>query len=965
MAFEYQSYASLGLNLNRQKYGPLDISNVFTSENDLKYYLTKGTHKEGVSEYWTKVTPYPYEGQVLATVINGVVSVYALSLDAEGNFQTQEIGAKIETDDKTIRLVDGKLELVGLPTDTAGKTYVPSYVNGVLTWAEPDTSTAEGQQQAIDGLNTAVASLGSVVNGKPAEGVEGEEGYVAPVVGLVDKVAALEAVDNATQAELDAYKEVVTAAIAAGVKEAKDYADAQDADTVYDDKDLQDRVKAIEDDYLKEEDKYDDTAVKGRLDVIESDYLKKSDETIYDDTALAGRVTTVEGKVTALEQAVEAIDFVDADELDAAIDEAVETINETLNTKAAQSDLEALEGRVDAFLTGTGATEALDSLQELIKYINEHDDVEISGILADIEAIEGKLAGVDGTVVDYVTGAINALKIGDYAKASDLTALAGRVEALEAKPFDTYATKTEVETVDGKFANYTTTDTLNGLLADKADADSVVANTTFITFQTENTAAIATAKQEAIDAAAEAEEAKGYAVATEVAGTYATKSELTEAVEGIENDLLSYAKTADVNAELAKKVESATIAHAVAADPEKGIEAIPEGITKEGTTLKIVVDAPTRAETTQMIADKVAAVTGGESAAAVKLLVEAETERSTAKDEAHDAALAKLNGEATVAGSVAEAKAQADKGVADAAKVAADLVTANTAIDGNTREIATVKSNLENVNTNLGGKITALETAKGEQATQISGIDGRLTTAESSITTNSTDINTIKGQITALGNEDTRLAGLITDLQTSKANAADVYTKGEVDTKVQEAIDAIPDVDFTGYATEKYVDDAIAVVNEEVGKKANAADVYTITQADNKFVAETALNDKIDARVNTLIDGANSEDTITNVTNLVAYVNDNAGDIAKLVSDVEANRTDIEGNADAIAKNAEDIVAINDWIKTVVQPKASTEVSVAEDGTLGINEVNVNKLVQTAGDTLVLNGGNAGVKVEA
>ena len=35
---------------------------------------------------------------------------------------------------------------------------------------------------------------------------------------LAEEVEALKAVDNATQAELDAYKEVVTAAIAAGVK---------------------------------------------------------------------------------------------------------------------------------------------------------------------------------------------------------------------------------------------------------------------------------------------------------------------------------------------------------------------------------------------------------------------------------------------------------------------------------------------------------------------------------------------------------------------------------------------------------------------------------------------------------------------------------------------------------------------------------------------------------------------------
>ena len=83
----------MGINLNRQKYGPLDISTVFSSQADLNYYLSKGTFKDGVSEYWLKVVPYPYEGQVIATAIDGAVNVYVLVLDASGNFTTQSIGA--------------------------------------------------------------------------------------------------------------------------------------------------------------------------------------------------------------------------------------------------------------------------------------------------------------------------------------------------------------------------------------------------------------------------------------------------------------------------------------------------------------------------------------------------------------------------------------------------------------------------------------------------------------------------------------------------------------------------------------------------------------------------------------------------------------------------------------------------------------------------------------------------------
>jgi hypothetical protein len=150
MAMNYQNFASLGVNLNRQKYGPLDISNVFTSAADLKYYLTKGTFTEGVSEYWYKnangkIVPYPYEGQVLATVIDGVVEVFVLALDAEGNFETREIAGKIEVDGTTIvKDADGKLSIVAPVDPDSSKTYNFSYANGVYSWVEVDTATAAG-----------------------------------------------------------------------------------------------------------------------------------------------------------------------------------------------------------------------------------------------------------------------------------------------------------------------------------------------------------------------------------------------------------------------------------------------------------------------------------------------------------------------------------------------------------------------------------------------------------------------------------------------------------------------------------------------------------------------------------------------------------------------------------------------------------------------------------------------------
>lgn len=93
MAFEYQGYATLGVNLNRQKYGPLDVSTVFISVADLNYYTSKGSIvSSAVSDYWKKVVPYPYAGQIVSLVVDKTVTVYKLVENDDGTFNTISIG---------------------------------------------------------------------------------------------------------------------------------------------------------------------------------------------------------------------------------------------------------------------------------------------------------------------------------------------------------------------------------------------------------------------------------------------------------------------------------------------------------------------------------------------------------------------------------------------------------------------------------------------------------------------------------------------------------------------------------------------------------------------------------------------------------------------------------------------------------------------------------------------------------
>ena len=138
----------------------------------------------------------------------------------------------------------------------------------------------------------------------------------------------------------------------------------------------------------------------------------------YDDTALAGRVSTLEGNDAG---------------------KSVRTIaNEEL---AAQ-------------LVADGAKESLDTLAEIAAWIQSHPD-DASAMNQAIVALQNKVDTGDKTVSAYVADAIAALSIGDYAKPADLTALAGRVKAVE----DDYlkaADKTELSNaingVDGRLA---------------------------------------------------------------------------------------------------------------------------------------------------------------------------------------------------------------------------------------------------------------------------------------------------------------------------------------------------------------------------------------------------------------------------------------------------------------------------------------------------------------------------------
>jgi len=114
----------------------------------------------------------------------------------------------------------------------------------------------------------------------------------------------------------------------------------------------------------------------------------------YDDTALVGRVATLEG------------------------DDAGKSVRAIANEELAKQ------------LITEDAKESLDTLAEIAAWIQDHPD-DASAMNEAIAALQSKVDTGDKTVSAYVADAITALSIGDYAKAADLTALASRVKAVE------------------------------------------------------------------------------------------------------------------------------------------------------------------------------------------------------------------------------------------------------------------------------------------------------------------------------------------------------------------------------------------------------------------------------------------------------------------------------------------------------------------------------------------------------
>lgn len=282
------------------------------------------------------------------------------------------------------------------------------------------------------------------------------------------------------------------------------------------------------------------------------------------------------------------------------------------------------------------------------------------------------------------------------------------------------------------------------------------------------------------------------------------------------------------------------------------------------------------------------------------------------------------------------AQEQADKGVSDAAAAQTTANTANSLATSN-------KANIEALTAQITEKNSSVDASLAALTAQDTVIEGEISGLKTSTQSNATTIGNHSSRITALETKGAEYEGMI-DANSKKF--ADYYNKNDIasllDTKANS--DSVYNKDE--------IDAALASLDQteiNAGIKANADAIAALVGDDTgKSIREIAA-----AEINTLIDAANSEDTITNINTLVTYVNENAGDISALTSAVEANTNKLEGLSSSVKDYVDSSIA------AIVLPKTSTEINVGSDGTLGINEVNVNKLVQTEGEYIIMNGGTA------
>lgn len=286
---------------------------------------------------------------------------------------------------------------------------------------------------------------------------------------------------------------------------------------------------------------------------------------------------------------------------------------------------------------------------------------------------------------------------------------------------------------------------------------------------------------------------------------------------------------------------------------------------------------------------------------------------------------------------------------------------------------------------------TAVETLKNGEvktnANTIAAVDARLKTIETTSGTHNTEIGTLKGQVTALIGEDNKintalgtLEGKVTteadDRAQEDARLAALITgnSGKI-SKLETKVDLADGETVKGYvdgkidAIEEYDDTEIRGLINSEANRADAEEKRIVglveaeaSRADAAEKANKALIDELDATLKAALE--NNGEGLDSIKELALWIEEHETEIIPIINkntnDITTLTEKVDTGDKTVSKYVEDAIA---GIPAATAAelglvKASREVTVASDGTLGIGMISTDKLVQ--GEmTLILDGGDA------
>lgn len=312
------------------------------------------------------------------------------------------------------------IEVVGSGNAVTAASYDAGTRKLTLTMGETFAKPADVDEK----ITEAIGDLGDKEEGVPYADVKEyvDEKIADVVAGSIEGLGALASKDKVAEADLDT-------ALATKINGKANVGTADDTSDM---------------DTLKGAKKYADekaAAVQTEVDALE---------------AKVGTVEESKTVVQMIEEAQEAATYDDT-EIKAKVQANTNAIG-VLNGEA------TVEGSVKKTVADeiakviADAPESFDTLKEISDWISSHSD-DAAAMNSAITALQGILDGIGdtesgekATVVAYVTDAIAALNIGDYATAAQLAALAGRVTTLEGASH-THANKELLDTYTQTEAN--------------------------------------------------------------------------------------------------------------------------------------------------------------------------------------------------------------------------------------------------------------------------------------------------------------------------------------------------------------------------------------------------------------------------------------------------------------------------------------------------------------------------------